>query len=150
MLARIVTVAAGGARQQGFFVLFCFYVSNIQDQKSLGRSCDRAVLFYIAGWCFRVIFIINHEPKIVACLGRRCAVNTPFSLRTTDSALVSSPCLRMCLMCVRDEGGGHREEACSGWRCQLINLHSSPRRVSFMLSLLPSCTRADREPRSNR
>lgn len=92
MLARIVTVAAGGARQQGLFVLFCFYVSGIQDQKSLGRSCDGAVLFYIAGWCFRAIFLIfNHEPKIVACLGRRCAVNTPFSLRTTDSALVSSP-----------------------------------------------------------
>lgn len=45
---------------------------------------------------------------MAACLGRRCTVNAPFSLRTPDSALVSSPppVVYVLNVCARDEGGG--------------------------------------------
>lgn len=69
-----------------------------------------------AGVSGSFFLIFTHEPKIAVCLGRRSTVNAPFSLRTPDSALVSStpPVVYVLNVCVRDESGGHREEACSG------------------------------------
>lgn len=81
MVARIVTVTAGGATLQ-----FLFSVSNIQAAHVTEVNC------FIAGRGFQVIIIIfNPEPMIAACLGSWWTVNAPFRLRTTGSALVSSP-----------------------------------------------------------
>lgn len=51
MVATVVTVTAGVAAQE-----LLFYASNKQGPKSLGHSCDWAVLLYISG---RVIFICS-------------------------------------------------------------------------------------------